>query len=121
MIKGERFKLISKEFSQIDKEWQWTYLFLVPIIFNEQTIIRITITDHYQLGHNDVITNEKILEIVRKLNGEIMKSEPKKKPTWPDVFVAREIEYQSKRYRLIFWFKDNETSHLWIRNCYPID
>ncbi|CAG8752888.1 39485_t:CDS:2 [Gigaspora margarita] len=44
-------------------------------------ITKITITSHYQIEHKDVMTNEKILEIVRKLDGEIMKPEPKKKPT----------------------------------------
>jgi len=52
---------------------------LFPIVFNEQAITKITITDHYKLEHGDVMTNEKILEIMRKLNGEIMKPEPKKK------------------------------------------
>jgi hypothetical protein len=36
------------------------------------------------LEHGDVMTNEKILEIMKKLNkpnGEILKPEPKKKPT----------------------------------------
>jgi hypothetical protein len=56
-------------------------LLLTPITFNEQTITKITITDHYKLEHSDVMNNEKIPEIMRKLNGEIMKPEPKKKPT----------------------------------------
>jgi hypothetical protein len=56
-------------------------LLLTPIAFNEQIIHKVTITDHYKLEHDDIITNEKILEIVKKLNGEIMKPEPKKKPT----------------------------------------
>jgi hypothetical protein len=56
-------------------------LLLASITFNEQTITKITITDHYKLEHDDIMTNEKILEIVKKLNGEIMKPEPKKKPT----------------------------------------
>jgi hypothetical protein len=55
-------------------------LLLVPIFFNEQTIIKITITDHYKLEHGDAMSNEKTLEIMRKLNGEIIKPEPKKKP-----------------------------------------
>jgi hypothetical protein len=56
-------------------------LLLASITFNEQIITKITITDHYKLEHDDIMTNEKILEIAKKLNGEIMKPEPKKKPT----------------------------------------
>jgi len=55
-------------------------LLLTPIVFNEQIITKITITDHYQKEHKDVMNNEKILEIMKKLNGEIMKPEPKKNP-----------------------------------------
>ena len=121
MAKEKWFKLIEKEFSQIDQEWQWTYLLLIPITFNEQTIHKITITDHWKEKHSDIINNEKILELVRKLNGEIMRPEPKKKPNWPEVFVPRGIEHQGRKYRLIFWFKDHTTNHVWIRNCHPQD
>ena len=61
MAKEKWFKLIEKEFSQIDQEWQWTYLLLIPFIFNEQIINKITITDHWKEKHSDIITNEKIL------------------------------------------------------------
>jgi hypothetical protein len=55
-------------------------LLLIPFVFNEQIIHKITITDHWKEKHSDLLTNEKILEIAQKLNGEVMKSEPKKKP-----------------------------------------
>ncbi|MCE8162788.1 MAG: hypothetical protein I3273_01530 [Candidatus Moeniiplasma glomeromycotorum] len=113
------FKLIDKHFSEIDKEWQWTYLLLIPLIFNEQIIHKITITDHYQLEHGDIIINEKILEVIRKLNGAIMKPEPKKKSTWPEVFVPKGIEYGDKKYLLVFWFERNSSDWLWVRDCYP--
>ena len=119
MAKEKWFKLINEEFSEIDNEWQWTYSLLTTISFNEQIITKITITDHYQLEHKDVMTNEKILEIARKLNGEPIKPEPKKKPTWPDVFVPKGIEYQEKKYLLVFWFERNHSDWLWIRDCYP--
>ena len=119
MTKEKWFKLINEEFSEIDNEWQWTYSLLTAIAFNEQIITKITITDHYQLEHKDVMTNEKILEIVRKLNGEIMKPEPKKKPDWPDVFVPKGVEYKGKRYLLVFWFERSSSDWLWVRDCYP--
>jgi len=119
MVEEKWFELIKEEYSEIDQEWQWTYLLLIPFIFNEQIIHKITITDHYKIEHGDVMTNEKILEITRKLNGEIIKAEPKKKPTWPDVFVPKGIEYQSKKHLLVFWFERNNSDWLWIRDCYP--
>lgn len=119
MAKERQFKLINEEFSEIDKEKQWTYLLLVPMVFNEQTITKITITDHYKLEHGDVMTNEKILEIMKKLDGEIMKPEPKKKPDWPNVFVPKGIEYEDKKYLLVFWFERNSLDWLWVRDGYP--
>ena len=119
MAKEKWFKLINEEFSKVDKEWQWTYLLLIPIIFNEQIITKITITDHYQLEHSEIISNEKILEIMRKLNGEIMKPEPKKNPNWPDVFVPKGIEYGNKKYLIVLWFERSSLDWLWIRDCYP--
>jgi hypothetical protein len=65
------------------------------------------------------MTNEKILAIVKKLDKELMKPEPKKKPTWPDVFVPKGIEYENKTYLLVFWFERNSSDWLWIRDCYP--
>jgi hypothetical protein len=65
------------------------------------------------------MTNEKILEIVKRLNGEIVKPEPKKKPNWPDVFVPKGIEYESKNYLLVLWFERNSSDWIWIRDGYP--
>lgn len=118
MSKEKQFKLINQEFSEVDKEWQWTYECLFELAINRKKISKITITDHYQLEHKDVMTNEKILAILSKLNGEIIKPEPKKKPTWPDVFVPKGIEYQSKMYLLVFWFERNNDDWIWVRDGY---
>ena len=65
------------------------------------------------------MNNKKILEIFGKLNEEIRKSEPKKKPTWPDVYVEKGIEFRGKKYLLVFWFKRKRNDWIWIRDCYP--
>jgi len=111
------FKLIKKEFSEKDKEWQWTYE--LKIVFNEKSIIAITITDYYQKKPGrEMITNELILELLERMDGENLR--PLKyfgflKPyKW-------EITHQGKSYRLYFWFKHGTTNHLWIRNCHRID
>jgi len=94
-------------------------LCLSVFTFNQRKIQLITITDHYQQEHPE-ITNELILSIFQtKLNGE--RREPRKKHGSREVFVEERIPYDDKRYRLIFWFKDNTTNHLWVRNCHPQD
>lgn len=119
MIKAKEFKLIKEEFSKVDNEWQWTYLCLPEFTLNQKKISKITITDHYQLSHKDTMTNEKILEILLRLDGEIIKTEPKKKPRWPDVFVPKGIEYQGKKHLMVFWFERDNDDWIWVRDCYP--
>ncbi|MCE8162885.1 MAG: hypothetical protein I3273_01035 [Candidatus Moeniiplasma glomeromycotorum] len=98
------------------KEQRWEYE--AKITFRNQEIVKITITDHYQEKHSE-ITHELILGIVNLLNGKRL--EPRKKHGNRDIYVWDRIVYNQKKYRLIFWFKDNETNHLWIRNCYPVN
>lgn len=119
MAKEQWYRLIKEEFSEIDNELQWTYSLLVSITFNEQEIKEITITSHYKIEHDDVMDNEKILEIVRKLNALIRKPEPKKKSTWPDVYVEKGIEHKNKKHLIVFWFNKKNPHGLWIKNCYP--
>ena len=99
-------------------EWRWTYSCLFKFTFNNHQISEITITDHYQLNHPE-ITNNLILELLVNLSGQRMR--PRKNYDKRDVYVWEWTADENKEYRLIFWFKDQQTNHLWIRNCYPID
>ena len=111
------FKLIEEKF--IDGEWRWTYG--IKIIFRDQLITAITITDHYQDNHPE-ITNELILKILdKKLNNKWIDPLPDSYLLWGREVFRFDTFYLDERYRLIFWFKDNTNNHLWIRNCYPVD
>ena len=111
---SKSFKLIKEWFSEIDKEKQWTYE--LNINFNYRSIKKVTITDHYLISHKDVITNQLILELLEEMDGEIL--EPTKYQGKRKVFKW-EGDYQDERYRLIFWFEDNSSDWLWIKDCYP--
>ena len=111
-----QFKFIKEKI--IERELIWTYRCLIIFTFNKKNIEQVTITGHYQFKHGEIINNELILKLLEKLNG--WKLEPIKYHNNRQIFKW-EITLQEKRYRLIFWFKDNETSRLWIRNCYQID
>ena len=101
-------------FKIVDGEKRWTYP--LRIRFNKKKIIEATITDHYQKEHPE-ITNELIMELLVKMDGEILKP-----IEYPDKNVYKwEKDYKGKRYRLIFWYNNNNSQGLWIRNCYPID
>lgn len=96
-----------------EKKWEYS----LDLTFNGQKINRITITDHYQEKHPE-ITNELISLLIRMLDG--IRLDETDYQGNRKVFKIG-VKHQGKNYRLIFWFKDNETNHLWIRNCYPID
>ena len=101
------------------KEKTWEYD--CDLVFNNRPIIKFTITDHYLKKHSKAINNRLICEIVSKLDGEDLDPEPKDEESMRDVYVWERVLHQGKKYRLIFWFKDNTTNHLWIRNCHPQD
>ena len=114
----EQFKLIKEEVNNSDNEKLWTYS--LKITFNYQVINKLTITSYYQtkLGRKN-INNELIWNIFQnKLHHQLLKPliyQGKRK-----VFKWEEI-YEDKKYRLIFWFKDESNNHLWVRNCFRID
>jgi hypothetical protein len=105
-----------------DKENIWEYS--CDLIFNGRKITKLTITDHYLAKHAKIVDNELIRQIVNELDGEDLEPEPKDDEKFRDVFVWEftfyQGKYENKSYRLIFWFKDNTTNHLWIRNCYRL-
>ena len=117
---SKSFKLIEEKFSEIDKEKQWTYE--LKIAFNYQPIKKATITDHYLISHKGVINNQLIMELLEEMNGEIL--EPTRYRGKRKVFkweTEQEINNKEKKYRLIFWFENNSSDWLWIKDCYPID
>jgi len=96
-----------------EKIWE----FDCELFFNGNVINQFTITDHFQISHSE-IKIETIVKIVNKLNNEEIES--LNYVGNREVFSWK-VFYQGKNYRLIFWFKDQTTDHLWIRNCYRID
>ena len=101
-----------------EKLWEYD----CQLTLNEKKIAKLTITDHvWKKSGREKITPELILTLVKIFDGREIEPEPKKNSAWRDVFVRNRISYQGKKYRLIFWFKDRTTNHLWIRNCHQQD
>ncbi|KLL05218.1 MAG: hypothetical protein MRERV_3c023 [Mycoplasmataceae bacterium RV_VA103A] len=115
----ELFRLI--EDKEVDKEWRWTYLCLFRLIINDREITKITITGHtWRKPGREKITKELILNIFKKrLNGK-----GRIKPTnYPKrkVFKRERIDYQDKKYKIIFWFENNDPNWIWVRVCHQQD
>jgi hypothetical protein len=119
---SEWFKLIDDKFSEIHQERQWTYSCLFPFTFKKRTITEITITDHpWKKKGRKMITRELILNLLKeKIHGR-KRMKPRTKHGIRDIYVRERILCQNKKYRLIFWFKDGTTNHLWIKNCHQQD
>jgi hypothetical protein len=121
----ELFRLEKEEFSEKYNEWWWTYSIQFELIFNKKAINYITITDYTWKNKKgrERITKELILNIIKeKVNGERLTPEPKKNPNWKrDHYVLKRIPFEKERYKLVFWFKDGTTNHLWVKNCHQQD
>ena len=66
------------------------------------------------------MTRELILNIlVTELNGK-NRMKPKKRVGNRDIYVREWVPCEDKDYLLVFWFEDNNSDWLWIRNCYPM-
>lgn len=98
------------------KEQIWEYP--CHFLFNKKLITNFTLTDHWQENHPE-ISKEFIAKLFLELEKE-ERIEPTKYRGKRMVYKWEKF-YQGQRYRFIFWFKDNTTNHLWIRNCFRID
>jgi hypothetical protein len=67
----------------LEKTWEYDCNFS----FNGQSIVKFTITDHYQIKHSQVVNNDLIGEIVNTLENQDLDPEPKKENVSRDVFV----------------------------------
>jgi len=117
----ELFRLEKEEFSKVDNEYQWTYLCLFEFIFKKRFIKRITITDHaWKKKGREWMTKELVLNILTKeLNGR-KRMRFHKKYGNREVYIREYVPYKDRFYHLTFWFEDNNSDWLWVRNCYPI-
>jgi len=114
-----QFKLIAER--EIKKEWQWIYECLLEFIFNNLLIKQITITDHtWKKKGREKITKELILAIFQaEVNGK--RFFPTDYSGTRKIFLRKEVPFQDKKYKLVFWFKDGTDNHLWVRVCHQQD
>lgn len=95
--------------SIVEKTWE----FNCDLVFNHKVIRKITITDHFMIKHSDILVEN----VVNQIDG--LSIDPTSYVGVRDVFRLKTF-YRGKKYRLIFWFKDEANDHLWIRNCHRV-
>jgi len=113
------FKLITDNFNKTYQENQWTYSCLFNLTINDKEITKITITDHtWRKKGREKIAKGLILNVLKKLNGRKVKptNYPKRK-----VFKRERIDYRGKKYKIVFWFENNNPDWIWVRVCHQQD
>ena len=96
----------------IKKKSEKTWTYSCEITLNDYEIEWLTITDYFLKHEKHGITRNLIRELVATLDNQEI--EPWKQVRDRDIFVE-EIAYDGKKYRLIFWFKDEADDWLWVR------
>ncbi|RYZ78386.1 MAG: hypothetical protein EOP06_29160 [Proteobacteria bacterium] len=86
----------------------------IDIVINAKPISRVIIDPHYELKHSASMSDELILELVRKLDGA--RTEPEKRLGSYAYFESR-IELRAKSYKLIWLLEENEI-YIGIINAY---
>ena len=94
-----------------------TKYIIEPIVVNNLLIKEVVIDGHYKEKHGSYLDDQKILEIVRRLDGR--KQLPDSEVDGFSYFASL-LEYQGKRYRLV-WLLEEQTIYLGVINVYRDD
>lgn len=70
------------------------------LVINERLIEQIIISSHYEISH-PYLTDEIILELVKKLDGKTFQVEDKKSNPNREFFSQDRIGYQGYKYKLV--------------------
>jgi len=86
------------------------------LVINERLIEQIIISSHYEISH-PYLTDEIILELVKKLDGKTFQVEDKKSNPNREFFSQDRIGYQGYKYKLV-WLLWEKGSNLGVIACY---
>src|SRR4051812_12141192 len=85
------------------------------LVINGHSIHKVVIDSHYEGKHSDSITDEVILELVKKLSGQSF--EPDDVDGKYQYFVTDHLVLKGKTYKLIWLLEDDEI-YIGVVNCY---
>ena len=89
-------------------------VYLLNLEINGRQFDEVHIDPHYEKKH-PYMSDEKVLEIVKVLNGKRFVCQDKK-GSW-EYFELEPIFYQNRNYRLVWCLRDS-SSFVGIRNCF---
>ena len=89
-----------------------------PIKVNRILISKVIIDPHFEVKHDDHMSDELILELVKKLNGRIEVPEAKDEDGFS--YFATLLEHEEKQYRLI-WLLEGNSIYVGVLNAYRDD
>lgn len=88
--------------------------YAIDIFFNGINIKKVIIDPHFELKHSKSINDEIILQLVKKLDGELLIPDDIKPPY---SYFVEEIILNSKRYKMI-WLIEDEQIYIGVVNAY---
>ena len=87
----------------------------ISITVNEVKIKKVIIDPHFETKHAKSITDEIILELVQRLDGQIVEAEDMDPPY--SYYVSDRIELGGKFYKLVWLLEDKEI-YIGVINAY---
>lgn len=88
--------------------------YTIDIVFNGINIKKVIIDPHFELKHSKSVNDEIILQLVNKLDGELLIPDDIKQPY---SYFVEEIILNSKRYKMI-WLIEDEQIYIGVVNVY---
>ena len=87
----------------------------IQMIVNSRWISKVIIDPHYEAKHQESITDEIIIQLVKTLNGEAMEPDEQSPPF--SYFVTDKIELGGKLYKLV-WLLEADEIYIGVINAY---
>ena len=89
--------------------------YAISITFNFKLITKVIIDPHYEKKHADSVSDEIILELVQKLDGQVMVPDDVNPPY--AYFAEDKMEIEGRFYKLIWLLEDNQI-YIGVVNAY---
>ncbi len=83
---------------------------------NGRQLSKLVIDSHYEVKHSDSVSDETIIELVKKLDGGTFSEEAEDEDGF-QYFVEDNMRFEGKHYKLI-WLLQEDEIFIGVVNCY---
>ena len=90
--------------------------YAIDLVINGRQLKKLIIDPHYEVKHNESVSDEIIIDLVKELDGRFYRVEKVDKQAF-QYFVEDHLELNNKLYKLIWLLHDDEI-FIGVVNCY---